>query len=171
MFVNLTFSWTTVSMGGVCSGSCQVNFDTTRYAFDDRGSIHMLQVQVGDIPANYLIECSARVASLDVQNPWRTRYQLSQQPPIVAGTPSTTPTATLRYVSGYGTVSGGINFASGSLTVMEGQQAVVLACIYSNKNSLILVTFKKDGTGVLVRRFYLLNFLACHSLKLWRPFK
>ena len=54
---------------------------------------------------------------------------------------------------------------------MEGQQAVVLACIYSNKNSLILVTFKKVGTGVLVRRFYVLNFLACHWLKLWRPFK
>ena len=152
--------------GTPCSGSCQFNFDTTRYAFDDRGSIHMLQVLVGDIPANYYIECAASVASTNVQNAWRTRYQLPQ-PPIIQGTPSTSTTATLRYVSGYGsdgTVSSGLNTASGTLTVMEGQQAVVLACIYSNKNSQILVTFTKVGTGVLVRRFYLVNFFLPHSL-------
>ena len=126
----------------------------------------MLQVQVGDIPvqvggipSDYYIGCYARVASVNVQiAPWVTYYQL-QKPPVVAGTPSNSPTATLHYVSGYGTdgTVSGLPTASGTLTVMEGQLAVVLACIYSDKNSLILVTFKKVGTGLLVRRFSLVN--------------
>ena len=119
----------------------------------------MLQVQVGDIPPDYYIGCYARVASVNVQiAPWVTYYQLLK-PPVVTGPSSPNTIATLRYVSGYGTdgtVSSELT-ASGTLTVMEGQLAVVLACIYSDKNSLILVTFKKVGTGLLVRRFSLVN--------------
>ena len=54
----------------------------------------MLQVQEGDIPKIYNIECAASVAFTEVQSSrWITRYQLPQ-PPVIPGTPSTSTTAT-----------------------------------------------------------------------------
>lgn len=141
--------WSLLNQKSDCSGSCIKTFDTSRFAFDDRGSIHMLQLVNGDIPDNFDIICDARVASVKIQQvAWRTSYTLPQ-PPVSGGSASTSATATLRYVSGATSISG--TTATGTLTVMEGQQAVLLACIYSDKNSLISVTFSKVGTGFLVR--------------------
>ena len=88
--------------------------------------------------------CDTRIGFGNMQTPaWTTVYQPG---PIATGTASTSATATLKYVSGAGQVSS--TTAVGTLTAYEGQLALSLACVYTNKATAVNVYWFQSGTAL-----------------------
>ena len=88
--------------------------------------------------------CDTRIGYGNMQTAvWTSAYVPST---ITAGTASTSATATLKYVSGAGQVS--TTTAVGTLTAYEGQLALSLACVYTNKATAVTVYWFQNGTAL-----------------------